>query len=327
MTDTGTDFWTDDTSVLFTSFWGWRPDEWATVGWSKARGRTYRDNLLKRLTDPFIAVVYVTRDPDGYDLDLVGKVAGFYLMSHEKGHRDDFTHPVHHGRYTEKWEHSLRALRAFAYISDPLPIAKQIEPALSTGAARSIAGWGKILEDTKQINTLRRTPWREVAMYRPGIPIETRDDVLSTDAMVPAGPITTQPYTVSPSVDLMFRRLYVLRLHGDTDAYLGKSAAGRHIYKIGLSASPDDRRRTLQKGMPRGAFIWKTERVSPVDGTYPAVAAVAGEDAMKRYLAGVGGRDRHLGGEFYLASNAEIHEAWISGIAQADQTSEDSKNA
>lgn len=327
MTNAGAEFWTDDTSVLFTSFWGWRPEEWATVGWSKARGRTYRDNVLKRLTDPFITVVYVTRDPDGYDLDLVGKAAGFYLMSHEKGHRNDFTHPVHHGRYPEKWEHSLRALRAFTYISDPLPIAKQIEPALSTGAAQSIAGWGKILENRDQINKLRNTPWREVAMYRPGIPIETCDDLLPADAMVPAGPIASQPFLVSPGAGLMYRRLYVLRLHGDMEAYLGKPASGHNIYKIGLSVSPDDRRRTLQKGMPRGAFIWKTERASPVDAVYPAMAAVAGEDAMKRYLAGVCGRERHLGGEFYLASKDEIHEAWITGIAQADQTSEDNKHA
>lgn len=323
MADTGADFWNDDTSVLFTSFWGWRPEEWATVGWSNEGGRSYRENLLPKLSDPFITVVYVARDPDGYDLDLVGKVAGFLLVSHEKGHRDEFTHPVHHTRYPDKWQHSLRALRAFSYISDPLPAAQEVEPTLRTGHAQRIARWGKVLDDPAQVKLLRESPWREVAIYQPGLPIEVREDLLPGNGMVQAGPVSTRPYAVSPNARLMYRRLYVLRLHGDTDAYLGHTAGGRHIYKIGLSASPDDRRRALQKGMPRGAFVWKTQRSSPADAAYPAQAAVAGEDAMKRFLAGCNG---HLGGEFYLATVQEIDEAWSRGIAQAHKIREDSKH-
>lgn len=318
MTNTGADFWTEDTSVLFTSFWGWGPDTWATVGWSQDRGRTYRDNVLTKLSDPFITVVYVTRDPDGYDLDLVGTVAGFYLMSHEKGHRDAFTHPIHHGRYPEKWEHSLRALRAFSYVCDPPLIAKEIEPSISTGSAQAIASWGKILDDADQIRLLRDTPWREVGIYHPGVPIEAREDVLNSSGMVPAGPISMQPYAVSPSVDLLHRRLYVLRLHGDIGAYLGRPARDRHIYKIGLSVSPDDRRRSLQKGMPRGTFIWKTDRTSPAKPAYLAEAAAAGEFAIKKHLAGVVGIKGHLGGEFYLATKAQIDEAWEKGVTAAE---------
>jgi hypothetical protein len=37
---------------------------------------------------------------------------------------------------------------------------------------------------------------------------------------------------------------------------------------------------------------------------------VAGEDAMKRHLAI---KAKHLGGEFYLASEAEIEKAWKLG--------------
>lgn len=318
MTNTGADFWTNDTSVLFTSFWGWRPNEWAAVGWSRPQGRTRRDKLLSKLTDPFITVVYVTKDPDGYDLDLVGTVAGFYLMSHEKGHRDQFTHPIHHGRYPEKWEHSLHALRAFSYICDPPLIAKEIEPTISTGLAQAIASWGKILDDPEQIKLLRETPWREVGMYHPDASIEAREDLLNSSGMVLAGPVSMQPYAVSPNAKLMHRRLYVLRLHGDIDAYLGKPAGNRHIYKIGLSASPDDRRRTLQSGMPQGAFIWKTERMNPAKPAYLAKAAVAGEYAIKKYLAGAVGREGHLGGEFYLATKAQIDQAWERGTAAAE---------
>lgn len=309
-----TDFWADGTSVIFTSFWGWSPETWAAVGWSNEEGRAYRDGLRSKLTDPFITVVYVTRDPQRRDLSLVGKIVGFYLVSHEKGDRDEFTHPAHHGRFPEKWRHSLRALRAFSYISDPLPDASEFEPALTTGAARAIARWGKELRDKARIECLRETPWCEVPIYRADLPAEVYEDAVSGNGMVQAGPAACQPYIVSPTAAALGRRLYVFRLEGDTDAYLGESAAGRRIYKIGLSASPDARRRSLQKAMPMGAFTWEVERTSRGGGAFSFSAAVAAEYAMKVYLAKVG---KHLGGEFYLASEADIDKAWRLGVAAA----------
>ena len=97
------------------------------------------------------------------------------------------------------------------------------------------------------------------------------------------------------------RELYVLRLSGDADAYLGKSAKGRSIYKIGLSVSPDLRRQSFQKSMPCGAFIWKIERRSRDVGfgvLQSFDSAVAGENAMKETLVTCAD---WLGGEFYLA--------------------------
>lgn len=308
----GADFWTDSTSVLFTSFWGWRPHEWATVGWSNDGGRSYRDNRISRLTDPFVTVIYVTRDPDGFDRDMVGKVAGFYLMSHEKGDRDEFTHPIHHSRHPNKWRHSLRALRAFSYISDPLLDAREVEPDIRT-KGQAIASWGKVLRDPAQIARLRATPWREVALYQAGNPIDAHDDIVPPPGFVRAGPNAAEPYMVSPSAAAMPRRLYVLRLSGDIDAYLGEAAAGRQIIKIGLSISPESRRRDLQKGMPRGVYRWEIVRPAKGGGDsagYTFGAAVAGEDAMKRYLAATGS---HLGGEFYLATPRQVEEAWSRG--------------
>lgn len=311
------DLWTDSASVLFTSFWGWRPETSATVGWSNDRGKSYRDNLLQRVSDPFITVVYVTRDPDGLGRDLVGKVAGFYLMSHETGHRNNFTHPVHHTRHPEKWVHSLRALRAFSYISDPLLVARDIEPDLHTGAAQAIASWGKVLTDPEQIRTLRETPWREVPVYRPDMPADALDDIVPGPGFVQAGPMASQEYSVSPSALALGRQLYVLRLDGDIDVYLGKSAGGRRIVKIGLSIRPESRRTALQKSMPLGAFRWRVER--PVAGdaslySYAFAAAVAGEYAMKKHLATCA---EHLGGEFYLASDEQIEAAWRLGCGTA----------
>lgn len=320
------EFWTDNTSVLLKSFWGWRPETWATVGWSNDTGRSYRNNLLRRVTDPFIVVIYVTRDPDGLDRELVGKVAGFYLMSHETGHRNDFTHPIHHGRHPARWEHSLRALRAFSYISQPLLNARDVEPQLSAGSQQAIASWGKILEDPEQIRILREAPWREVPLYQPGIPTEAFDDFVPPPGMVAAGPSATRPYIVSPNAATIHRHLYIFRLDGDTGAYLGEPSHQRHIVKIGLSVCPSSRCRDFQKSMPQGAYRWLVER--PSNGTittgYSFDAAVAGENAMKQYLAAT---SRHLGGEFYLVTSAQIDEAWERGTDAArssmqEQTSE-----
>ena len=108
MSDDAGSFWTDETSVFFTSFWGWTPENWGTIGFTGDRGLTRRLKLLKQLTDPFVAVVYVTSNKDYIEPNLRGRIAGFYLMSHETGDRDDFTHPIHHGRSAESWRHSLR---------------------------------------------------------------------------------------------------------------------------------------------------------------------------------------------------------------------------
>lgn len=54
------DYWTDETAVLLTSFWGWDPEKWGKLGWSKQGGLTRLKSLRHQLTDPFFGLVYVT---------------------------------------------------------------------------------------------------------------------------------------------------------------------------------------------------------------------------------------------------------------------------
>lgn len=316
MTSSLDEFWTDETSVLFTSFWGWTPETWGTVGWSNERGRTYRDNLLAKVSDPFVVVIYVSRDPDGLYTDLIGKIVGFYLMSHQCGHRNEFSHPVHHDRRKDKWIHSLRALRAFSYVCDPLPDAKEFEPSLSTGSAQSIANWGKLITDPKQLKFLRETPWCETPVYTRSSLADAVENADQQAGMVQAGPSTSNPYLVSPSTAKLPRHPYVLRLDGDTEAYLGMPVHSEAIYKIGVSISPHKRKRDLQKSLPRGAFQWQvTFPESPMAG-YSFHAAVAGEYAMKVFLSQSA---KWLGGEFYLASKSDINQAWKLAHEAAQQ--------
>jgi hypothetical protein len=307
-------FWADETSVFFTSFWGWSPDKWGTIGWTGKKGLTRRTNLLNQLSDPFIAVIYVTKWA-GTDQD--GKIVGFYLVSHETGHRTDFTHHSLHAIEPDKWVHSLRAIRAFSYVPEYCLEAASFDPSL-VNRAQPVAKWGEVLTDRRQIDRLRNTPWVEVPVYDPTAQATTEDEELApTRGFNRAGPANRNGYVVSSSALLLERQIYILRLDGCTDSYLGKKSNGRRIYKIGLSASPDLRRQSLQSGMPEGAFHWIVYHHSGNSGQATGLcfeAAVAGENAMKKYLAQ---HANWLGGEFYLTEESHIDQAWELGCAAA----------
>jgi len=311
------DVWDREYDVLLTSFWGWTPDTWGTVGWSGDRGLARRRNLLAQLTDPFITVCYVTSNKSHVERDLKGKIAGFYVVSHETGDRDEFTHPIHHGRDVHKWRHSLRALRAFNYLPEHRLNVADLDPGLLV-RARSVAAMGEVLTDPEQIALLRRTPWIEVEVYTTALPLlSVAGDEGSSHGMVPAGPASREGYAVAGGSHWMPRELYVLRFDGDIDAYLGRPSEGRVIIKIGISASPDLRRQSIQKAIPRGAYRWRIDRTSRSSGLQMCpnhAVAVKGEDAMKRHLAA---NAEWLGGEFYLATEDDIEAAWRFGCQAA----------
>lgn len=311
------DFWTDRTSVLFTSLWGWSPETWGTIGWTGPRGRSRRTNLLNQLSDPFITVCYVTSNQTYTDPSLKGKIAGFYLVSHEAGDRDEFTHPRHHTRSPAKWRHSLRAIRAFNYLPEYRLDALEYDPMLFE-RARAVAAMGELVTDPVRLAMLRDTPWIEVEVYGGSGLADGHlaDEVVST-GFVKAGPASHDGFVVASGTAAIPRRLYILELSGDTSAFLGRAADGQSIYKIGLSVSPDLRRQHFQKAMPRGAFewrIWRSSLVTPEDSQFAFEAAVAGEYAMKRLLAE---QAEHLNGEFYLATAEQIESAWSLGLASA----------
>lgn len=300
-------------SVLFTSFYGWTPETWGCVNWSDEKGRSRRDNLLRELTYPFITVCYVTGNSTHFDPAAKGLITGFLLVSHETGDRDQFTDPCHHRFEPAKWRHALRAIRAFSYLPEHRVRAVEFMPKLSTHG-QPIATWGEVLNAEQQINQLRAIPWEEVEVYQPGSVTDPRETPSTDRGYVQAGPAAGSGYAVSSSALALARQLYVLRLDGDTDAYIGGVADGRRIYKVGLSRSPERRRQGFQKSMPRGAFRWAVDRTSGADEAFPFASAVAGEDAMKRLLAQSA---EHLGGEFYLAEPSTIDEAWNSGLHAA----------
>lgn len=302
--------WEQGHGVLLTSFWGWEPDHWGTVGWTGARGLARRDKLLRQLSNPFITVCYVTSNRSDIDPALKGKIAGFYLVSHETGDRNSFVHPRFHGQNVDKWRHSLRALRAFSYLPEyRLPITALGLDMLK--AARSVAAMGRILTDPAQIGLLRDTPHVEVPVYGGGQTETGEVDDSAGSGLDRGGPAAGGDYVVLGGTIDVPRQLYVLELSGDPSGYLGYDADGRRIVKVGLSASPELRRQGLQKAMPRGSYRWRVfRRAEAVHFS----KAVKGEMAMKRHLAAHG---QWLGSEFYLASEEAIDGAWQLGCRAA----------
>jgi hypothetical protein len=317
----------DGRSVLFTSFWGWSPDTWGTVGWTKEIGRGRRDNLLREVSDPFIVACYVTLSAPDADEHERGKLTGFYLVSHETGDRDEFTDPSHHALEPDKWRHSVRAVRAFDYVPEYRLDIREFDPTVLK-RAQTVAAMGELVTDQRRLDLLQNTPYQEVRVYTPrrtaapGTPASSSvSDDRPGPGFVAAGPENAGGYFVPDRTRALCRHLYILRLDGPTDAFLGKPAAGRRIVKVGLAASPETRRCEFQRALPRGAFAWRTHRTTIQthrDARWPFAAAEAGEYAMKRFLASCA---EHLEGEFYLASDEQISEAWQLGVAAAKASS------
>lgn len=312
MSDLAAEVW-DGRSVLFKSFWGWSPDTWGALGWS-SEGR--RDTICKTLTDPFILVCNVTLSAPGAEQHELGKIVGFYLISHERGHRDEFTHPVHHTLEPAKWQYALRAIRAFTYLPEYRLETRDFDATL-LAKGQAVGTHGVVITDAKQIAILRDIPWEESPAYQPRSGAAVAGTGHLGKGWVPAGPENQGGYAVPASTQSLTRHLYILRLDGPTDAVLGYSANGRALVKIGLAASPESRRTQFQAALPRCALRWivyRTTLNAMLDAKWSFGAAVAGEYAMKHYLAA---NATHLDGEFYLAGDAQIDEAWQLGVAAA----------
>ena len=312
MTASPPECWTTETSVFLTSFYGWTPGTWGKIGWSGDAGATRRANMMRQLTDPFIAVCYVTSNKSWIDRGLKGMIAGFYLVSHDEGDRDEFTHPIHHAERPGQWRHSLRAIRAFSYLPEYRINIREFDSSV-LARARSVSRYGEVVTDLVRIERLRTIPWREVPVYDPRTGSDEADNWERPAGMVRPGPPNVKGSGPTAGTAHLPRELYILRLDGSTGTYLGRPETSERIYKVGMSVSPDARRQTLQGHMPRGAFRWVVDRTTRGDGDAPYpnyAAAVAGETAMKRYLADAA---EWLDGEFYLAEPSIVQEAWNAG--------------
>jgi hypothetical protein len=304
------DIWQGKT-VYIKGFWGWAPETWAAIGFTG----NYRDTLISKTTNAFIMAIYITKN-SGAEKDMLGKIVGFYLVSHEKGHRNDFTAPEHHQRFPEKWQNSIKAVRAFSFLPEYYPSVYDFDPEIYR-AATPTAYWGKELT-AEQIDQLKVIPYVEVPIFGGhNIIDETIHVPNSAKNQVRGGPVNRSGYYVEGEPVDTEKELYSLILSGDTKAFLGEKASELQIYKIGLSISPKTRlssfQKTLPESLPQGNIGWVLHRSTRLDehAPYPNFeAAIAGEKVMKNYL---GKHGEWLGGEFYAATKEHFETAWKLG--------------
>lgn len=305
------DPWDSTSKVLLKYFWGWTPETWGTLSFT-APGRL--QTIVRESEGPFIAVVCVSADVP--DLTVAGKVAGFYWISHKEGHRNEFTDVTQHAREPERWQHGLKAVRAFTFLPEYRVAIYDIHPAIRP-RVRAVGANGEWLSG-EIVDRLRGIPFVEVPVY--GGPAFFIGDVVvpsmaSARHSVKAGPINRTGYEVPGEPADTEKELYVLELTGDASSFLEEDLGDLRVFKVGLSISPTMRLQAFCKTLPRGRFKWELVRSTRMDGHPPYAsfeAAEIGERAMKDYL-GRQGPSRWLGGEFYAATEDEVGHAWSVG--------------
>jgi len=323
------DIWERGYSVHLSSFYGWDPESWGMVSYSDP-GR--RDTVVRDTTNPFITVIYVTKTAPNDDPDERGMIVGFYLVSHEEGHRDAFTASHQHDRDPEKWQHGLRALRAFRFLPEYRISIDDFDPSVAT-KAQSVARFGMEVS-TEAAQRLMAIPYVEEPIFGGASEIDnnvhfpadpsfdhskSNERASGAKGRVGSGAINRSGYFVPAEPLDAPKELYVLCLDGDVEAWLGEPAKGRAIFKIGYSMSPATRRDAFQRALPNGLYAWRLDRSTCSEGgdRYPgSKAAIAGEDAMKNFLAK---NADWLSGEFYAATDAQIAKAWKIGREAAQK--------
>ena len=300
-------FW-DGKAVYLKGLHGWNPETWGCVGFTDEK--TVLD-LKKQATNPFIVVCYVTTTSE--KKDLRGKCVGVYLLSHTTGDRDQWTVKKHHEEHPERWRYAFKAIGAFNF-SDKNLFLKDYFPDCSTNGMKWARYGSDPLESTG-IAILKRFTYQEVPVFG-GVSQGTGlvSSAQSSASFTRGVAARDVGYWVDPPECDQRKELYILRLEGNTDHYLGRPALGKRIYKLGFSADPQSRLDNFNLVLPKGSFRWELCRRTKDDGDDALYesheAALAGENAMKAYL-----KDKcdPLGGEFFLSAPDLLDGAWAAG--------------
>ena len=310
----------DPPNVWITSFYGFRPEEWGFLGFTK---ESARNSFLNRSKPGVLVAVYGT---ERAAKDERGKVIGILQCSHETGHAERFMSPAAWARKDSsvedkgRWNYAVKAVRAWRISPESRMDVKIFAPeATRTGAWEHIGAQGEPLMRKEALNIFKFDLQEvDVCGETPIIAsvIGTAKEILAPSR---AGPVSQNPYTVRESEGP--KHLYLLRLVGDTDAFLGEPARGHMIVKAGFSKSPQTRRDDYNRALPRCAFHWEVLHSGLHSGwnAYPSSGhARCGELAMQTILKKEPD-GRSLDGEFFLASKKAIEAAWIAGNKAAKE--------
>lgn len=309
----------DPPQVFLKSFHGFDPETWGFLGYTDASSRK---KFVRESKPGALLVVCATSKAPNSKERL--RVLGMQQQSHVHGTKWDFLAPERHAAErsdparVDAWANALKALRAWRIPEEDRPFVRDIFPDTHRGGANgtAIGSYGLRLTSKEALRILD-LPLYEVSVFG-GAPVEALIPGPAQQVLSPSrpGPVSQSGYMVREAEGP--KHLYILRLHGDANRFLGYDASGRSIVKVGFSVSPQTRCNAHNGALPACAFEWKIEKSTHADGrsAFPSSGhALAGEGAMKRLLLDEG---KSLGGEFFLADAKSIHRAWKAAIVAAE---------
>jgi len=304
----------DPPNVWLTSFYRFHPEEWGFLGFTDEAAR---QRFIERSRPGVLVVIYGAGEASKADR---GRIIGIQQCSHVIGSAEEFMAPdawiakAKNLEWAGRWNFAVKAIRAWRVLEGSRMEVRDFAPqATATEAWQHIGARGVPLTGAETKNILKLN-LEEIPVfgrnYAESFSVGSAKDVLAPSR---AGPVSKCPFVTRESEGP--KHLYVLVLRGDADAFLGDSANGRFIIKAGFSGHPvtrcDDHNRTL----PDCAFSWEILRSGDSEGRQAYATsdhAKAGERAMQHVLCRQPS-GRSLGGEFFLADEALIEEAWQAG--------------
>lgn len=305
--------------VLLTSYFGFTPWDWPCLTFND-EGR--RDTVLKETRPGFLSVIYGSNSPQTPKRER-GKVLGVYQCSHLAGPTDSFLSPI--GLSNKKkderdgysWAYAIQAVRAWRVPLDAAPHIGDFAPTtFSPERGRSIGRFGAWLtaDEARQILDLDLVP-EPIFGGR-----EQVESVLSPAqvALRPSrpGPVSQSSYMVGEAEGP--KHLYVLRLKGPADDFLGRPVDGMVIIKVGFSKSPETRCLAHNRALPACAFSWQVFRSTLDEGRAPFASSDAAKEGEQTMIKCLASSSESLGGEFFLTTETAISDAWGAGIRAAE---------
>ncbi|NKK43484.1 hypothetical protein [Rhizobium leguminosarum] len=307
-------------NVWLTSFYGFGPWNWGFLGFTQ---ETARRGFIENSAPGALVVIYGANkaaDDERYN------VIGILQCSHETGHAQQFMSPAEWLKKETnpdskgKWNYAVKVERAWRVTPETRMSVRDFAPdATANEAWQHIGARGEKI-NRKEADNILKLDLQEVDVYGQ-TPLLHASPGSAREILAPsrAGPVSQSAYSVRESEGP--KHLYILRLSGDANAFLGEPANGHLIVKAGFSRSPKSRCDSLNSAFPNLAFKWEVFHSGVEHGldAYPTSAhALAGEKAMQNVLCEAP-HARSLGGEFFLADPIQINKAWEAGNKTAGE--------
>lgn len=303
--------------VFATKVWGWGPERWAVLGFSR---QGVRDSVSRQIQPGDLILFIGTSGDETLDEDK-GRLLGLAEIDHRPVATEELVDPelwremVAANGGTPKWPWGLPYVRAWSL--DERPLERMFLPRLPPMAIH-LASNIELLEPDEAEKVLALSK-HEVSdqMYESAARAQARQNAQMRAALRNSGNDPTTgplPTTGRRASDYRDRTafLYVMRFHGKKvlPELLGKHLAfGEELFKIGWSYLPERRLLQINKSFPNlAAAGWRLHFRQALPDAKRAYRA---EQFVLTLL-----RDKRMRGEFVLVDQASISSAVVTAATR-----------